>query len=544
MAQVSVVAGVPNGFPSWVERDIIITNGHDPLGLETIASVRILPLLLPGVLALSRRARYFTFHQFVLDEFVRRKIGSTSRQLDHFMRRAEYEYGYAVKLCSQCGWDARGVLGDIALRQHRWDAGLAVTRQLSIQTRMGGYGLFYRSPLIFFGLVLGEGTELPSGKKVPFDCLAGPRARDLAQLFRDRVAPTAWYKRYLGRDDAIPKKALAELAGAACLCRLVDAPTERAAIFDVLFSDDQPVEEAVDEAQQRRRSFALNLEAIAKDETSVDDVAAWRHQLWTFADGVARSPGGSTAYRGTAAQWGALIAREYQQAGLSIIWNVVCEVGNRNQPPYGFTTSELDALLAVELAKATGRFKMPKAASTMPVKEYEGHIAGEFAESTLEQMLRAGVDAPSGPAGLALLLELRRRLPNRDAMPDQWRHIGGIDGSHQEGLIHFLAEFQRRLDSNPTVLELLMWLAQHFVISRHQHIAAAKLPRFTFRFRRELGRLRFYPDRAHRAFGAGDPRWEPLMLLSEDLGLWRGTDTGGTLTPDGYAMVNDLTHSV
>lgn len=125
-------------------------------------------------------------------------------------------------------------------------------------------------------------------------------------------------------------------------------------------------------------------------------------------------------------------------------------------------------------------------------------------------------------------------------MPDEWRHIGGIDGSHQEGLLGFISLFQRKVDTNPTVLDVLKWLAKHFVISRHQHIAASKLPRFTFRFRRELGRLHFYPDREHRAFGAGEPRWEPLMLLSEDLGLWEGTDRGGLLTDRGRSLVKDL----
>lgn len=327
MSQLSVVVEPPGMLPSWVERDVIITNGHDPLGLETIATVRILPLILPGILALSRRARYFTFHQFVLDEFARRNAGDNSRDLDRFMRRAEYEYGYAVKLCEQCGWDARGVLGDIALRQHRWDPGSAVSRQLSIQTRMGGYGLFYRSPLIFFGLVIGEGEVLADGKKVPFDRLARPRAFEMAQLFRDAVSRTAWYGRYLGEETPIPKDVLREVADAACLCRLEDAPAERDAIFDVMFGDDQPIVEAVDEARQRRHSFAVNLRAIATDERSVDDAAAWRHQLWTFSLGVGRSGEGAAAYRASAAQWGALIAREYQQAALSIIWNVVCDAG-------------------------------------------------------------------------------------------------------------------------------------------------------------------------------------------------------------------------
>ena len=68
---VEVLAVPPPGWPEWVDQDDFeAKDGRDPLGLETITTDRIVPLLVPGVLALSTRARYFSFHLFLflLDE--------------------------------------------------------------------------------------------------------------------------------------------------------------------------------------------------------------------------------------------------------------------------------------------------------------------------------------------------------------------------------------------------------------------------------------------------------------------------------------------
>ena len=74
--------------------------GPDPLGLMTITEDRVMPILLPGVLALSRRARYFSFYPFLLDEYARAGLRSTRRSLSSFITRREYEFAVAAHLCT------------------------------------------------------------------------------------------------------------------------------------------------------------------------------------------------------------------------------------------------------------------------------------------------------------------------------------------------------------------------------------------------------------------------------------------------------------
>ena len=50
------------GRPEWIEPSFRITPGVDPLGLQTITPDRMIPRLMPGVLALTQRARYFSLY--------------------------------------------------------------------------------------------------------------------------------------------------------------------------------------------------------------------------------------------------------------------------------------------------------------------------------------------------------------------------------------------------------------------------------------------------------------------------------------------------
>ena len=50
----------------WVTPSLTVKRGRDPLGMQTITLDRIMPMLLPGVLALSERARYLAIYPFLL----------------------------------------------------------------------------------------------------------------------------------------------------------------------------------------------------------------------------------------------------------------------------------------------------------------------------------------------------------------------------------------------------------------------------------------------------------------------------------------------
>ncbi len=77
------------------------------------------------------------------------------------------------------------------------------------------------------------------------------------------------------------------------------------------------------------------------------------------------------------------------------------------------------------------------------------------------------------------------------------------------------------------------------VIAVHETVAYGKLPEFTFRFRWELGRLRFYDNNPDR-FGLTDIRRDAIVRITEDLGLWKRDGNDAVVTTAGAAFVQGV----
>src|SRR3954470_11993490 len=98
MADLALAPERPEPLAEWIEASLQDTAGRDPLGLNTITLDRVLPQLVPGVLQLSERARYFSIYPWLLWQFAERKRPATGQELDRFIRRREFELCLAIKL--------------------------------------------------------------------------------------------------------------------------------------------------------------------------------------------------------------------------------------------------------------------------------------------------------------------------------------------------------------------------------------------------------------------------------------------------------------
>src|SRR6478735_4516530 len=85
----------PTGPPRWIAASLNVKEGRDPLGLQTTTQDRLMPRLLPGILELSRRARYFSFHAFLLDKYRTLRMPADGNSLSTFIKAREWEYGLA-----------------------------------------------------------------------------------------------------------------------------------------------------------------------------------------------------------------------------------------------------------------------------------------------------------------------------------------------------------------------------------------------------------------------------------------------------------------
>jgi hypothetical protein len=310
------------GWPQWIAPALRLSRGLDPLGLQTITLDRIMPLLLPGVLVLSQRARLFSLYPFLLAEYQRLGGATTNTALSAFLKEREFDYAVAVQLCPNgCGDNSAGAVGADRAKPAARDAkagAATVPRQESVESFLGGYGLYYRSPLTDLGVVVARGTPTANGEATPVDVvMPGGLGERLAAAFRAAISDTAYYRKYLPSvERSVPTAALRELAVAACLCRLPEHPGERELLYEGFFVPQAP--SLADACEQRRRSFALFLRELGRDGGVSDSDDAFRAAIWADFEQMlaAREGQPSQALANTLARWAALVAKEYLQEAL------------------------------------------------------------------------------------------------------------------------------------------------------------------------------------------------------------------------------------
>jgi hypothetical protein len=522
----------------WISPTLHRTAGRDPLALQTITQDRIIPVLLPGILALSRRARYFSFHCFLLQEYANRQLPASNAALSKFILEREYEFALAVDMCPRrCGSSpvGRDRTGPVTVAARK-----SYERGESVESPLGGYGLYYRSPLVELGLVARAGTLLGE-KPTAIDVLVPDgRGPALAEAFRSAVARTAYFQKHFTRLGRIPHESLVKYSAKACLCRLDDYLEERDLIREVIFASGSKELEAA--ARQRRRSFALFLSAIKDDPTAATDQPAFRERVWErfLARGHL-----SEARSEVTSQWTALILKEYMQEALSVMWIDLCREGLRRQPDDGFAPQELTDLLRKKLAARRtidiGRRKII-CTPTMTTTELGTKVGVATSKMSLEEIREWAREEESAIAGIVFLKMVCDRLPDRASLSKgdrDFMNVGAQRSMRQYGLLQVASALEAHMEENPTLADTIDWALRRLVIQVHERVAYSKLPNFTFRFRWENGRLRFY-DLGVWPFELADMRHGSMSQLSLDLGYWRhGASDGGRLTSDGRRFVSE-----
>lgn len=519
-------------MPLWIAPALRVKKGVDPLGFQTLTQDRLTPVLLPGVLELSQRARYFSFHAFLLDEYRRRRLAANQGALSDFIRLREWELGIAIQRCPRhCGSSPVGQrrLGRIGLSPGPYPRGL------SVKSDLGGYGLYYRSPLESFGIIAKAGTML-GDTPIKVDVIRpdSERAARLASTFRSAIENTEYYRRWMWIDEEIPTEVIDEYAAVACLCGLRDRPDERQAIFTAMFAHDSDTSsesrDMVEEeggdwgVTQRRRSFAHYLTLISANPEVTSDVSAYRNAMWQSP--TPRSP----EHALIADEWAGLIAKDVWQDAVCAIWADFCTkgLGLTRRLGRGLTWEELQSLVrngfaAPPLDHSDVLTKdvikqLESGEITMPSSTGELKLVSDL---TIEELRSDAVGLNTASTGILALLELARRASDRSGTG--WARTAGVRSAWQPSLLDFLDSLELHFESHPTIAETTWWVITKYVLPIHERIAYSKMPDFTFRFRWEDGLLRFYDNGAER-FPLAAIRSAPLASLSHDLLFWDQDD--------------------
>ena len=531
------------GPPRWLEASLDVKEGRDPLGLQTTTQDRLMPYLLPGILELSRRARYFSFHAYLLRTYRDLKMAPNIAALSDFIKRREWDLGLAVMHCPlKCG---SSPVGASSLRAVVGKLEPPYPREESVESALGGYGLYYRSPMTELGLVARPG-EMVAAIPITVDVLRDTdRAQKLAETFAAAVEDTAYVRQgWMQMTNPMPLEVLQEYAEAACLCQLRTRPDERDAVHQAIFGEDADQVEDMSDlvaehsngenapgdlgelplappgagVTQRRRSVAHYLSLIDRNPLVVETAAAYREGLWS------PPPAMSAHHSLIAGQWAGLVAKDVWQDALCSIWSQFCWAGvtaTQARSGDGLASEEVRALTDGMLAGP------PALSADLPTVDVLTAVAGGGAEvsglghpvreAPLEALRAWTAKANTATSALVVIMELHRRAADR--RDPGWVTTSHVRSAWQPSLADVLTKLTAHLEEQPSVDQTLWWLIHQFILGVHERIAYSKMPEHTFRFRWEDGLVRFF-DHGIDRFPLAAIRFEPLASITHDLGLW------------------------
>lgn len=523
------------GLPEWIEPTFRFREGLDPIGLRALTAGRIVSRLTPAVLALSDRARYVSFYAWLLKRYAEQRRPLSMTALGNYILAREYEFGLAVRLCPNgCGSSPMGMrrIAPVVAQQPAEYA-----RGESVESPQGGYGLYYRSPMLALELVRPPGTMLGE-EAIKLDVLnrGFPTAVAIADAFEAAVADTDYVRLYLDREGPIPAGALIEYAAHGCLCRLPDHPIERGLLRSAYL--EQSAGQPGDDVARRREAFALFLDLVDRGAGPERGDDQFRWAIWTaFGNG----PSGSEARDGALARWAALAAINFIQDGINRMW---VDGGRALREADRGGGLDWTTLAGVASGLAAGEpLTMPGGpVETTPdrdMREFAAEVARSAAAAGLVEILAWSRTDRRAIAGAALILAVHTQLPDGDAVDPAWFDVATVNGDWQPGLLALSGRLRERLAKGGTLGELMVWLLDHLVVRPHENNAYSKLPDFTFRWRWEAGRLRFY-DHPIAWDALGDLRSSAMTRLLTDLGFLVATADGAALADDGRNFAADV----
>ncbi|MBT2550534.1 hypothetical protein [Arthrobacter sp. ISL-65] len=557
MGQPSDKWGWEQTGPVWGARAFAPRGGQDHLGLGSVSSDRILPLLAPGINVLTIHPRYWSFYSWVLDTFWAAELPRTRAAFREFYRPREALFAMACHVCDapEHANLAGNIVGSMRVR------GLAARDEFDpqfdyIKEPLGGYGLYYRSTMEMMGAVVVAGPA----NGFPFDAPT-PVGKALAAAFGRAVDGTTVGRRMV--DDSLEAAVLRDdmvaFARGACLCQLRGTDQfELPLLQDLFLHAGAPVESVA-----RRNTLRLILDL---SQTS-PDVGIGRTQFreliyFRTLEGGIYEPQPDLAV--TARRWRIYQAREYFSFAFNRLFGWVVRRGLQESA---------DGLSLVPVARLWDLIDDALDNNEFATDRYLGDQAAVRARTPVAVFVDAissivdltpGLDAPwpraklldehalydschnvvdddeSVVAMLALLLLLYRRfgIPIRVAELATDQDLVAEGGSLRIGMARFFTLMHRKVMAGATMSELARWVIKDFVIVQHERVATSKLPEDTFRFRRVGDHIRFFVQEAPAQFN--DSRFDALSTTVHELGLVSALrDPARKLTPTGRRLLED-----
>lgn len=513
--------------------------GLDHLGVQA-PCIALYGQLLPGITNVTDRARYYSFHPWVLWSFERKYRDHSLDEFRRVLRRAECLFALiAIRHARVVGDEdegrhGQGMVGRDKLMRIDEASDFSLDEYASLEganryfkNKLGGFGQYYFGPLRDLRVL----DHSPRGPGYPpgYD---RERGQKLAEAFGSSVPGDAFF--HLLEEPTATWEDLDELS-AFCPCGLRDNPAEHDLLLDLFLARTAPFEGNSGATRRASLSLMLDLAGQSVRDTGYAFEGLLRGSTYSGAlvDG--------TPWRVAAAQqralrgWATYQRNELLSIGVQGLFVAILRAIERDHD--GSIRRAADAAdIAVDLVSSLGAdLSLPLDTLVARVRDELPPLAN-WKEPTHElqrgwNLSGLGLDDEHletvATESIAVLLALLARGVEEYPYGDF-----ELDPEYfAPGEVHLLAlRHASRSDwSGLTVEGWVRWLAVHWGIARHLRVALRKLRgerRDTFRIRPLEGELRVVEAPAP-VFTA--PRVGRSTQILRDLGLIDYDDDGAVV---------------
>lgn len=539
----------------WGARAFAPKSGQDHLGLGSVSSDRILPVLSPGINVLTIHPRYWSFYAWVLDDFWGASLPRTRGAFRDFYRPREALFSMACHVCDapEHATLRANIVGSRLIGPKSQDPEFDPQFDY-IKEPLGGYGLYYRTTMEQMGVLVVARPD----NGFPIDAPT-PAGRALAAAFRDAVHGTQ-VSRMLSMGETTkrtPREALVEFARSACLCQLRVSGEHDLPLLTDLFLH-SGVTEYEPRSRRETMRMLLDLSSCCPSRPIAED--EFRQLVYyRELDGSMYMPMADLG--DVARRWRVYQGREY----FAYVFNRLLRWVSRRglaATDGGLTAlakSAFRGLVAEALDKSVDEgdkgLALPAVSASTPAANVLTHLRGRHgveydANSVWPRhhdmdehafYLACSSDEDDGVtliALLAMILLLGERfgVPQRAHGFADEQILLAEGGSLRIGMSRFMSNLNQRMLAQPSLAELANWLIEDFVIVQHERVAVAKLPDDTYRVRRVGDALRFFAQEVPATFS--DSRFNALSTTVHELG-WVDSfrQSERQLTRDGRALL-------
>ena len=495
--------------PNWIEKIYKEEEGQDYLGLRLV-QVHIISHLLPGIITITPRARYYAFYSWLLVEYANQHPEGWS--FNHFIQRREQIFGLANVAFDD---SVVGLAGITKFKEYWYEHYEATVVPLTAEDYLDkasrGYGI-YSGVMKALQLV----AEKDDGGEV-----VTKKGQKLASAFAEAIASTTYYQNRHLYDlaETISPNLLIEYGRYCHLDGLPDSP-DQLLTRDLLFALDAPLNPNPTDPKasplgNMRGTLGAILEMIKQTETSVS-AAEFRHfALYSTCSDFSQYQT-SSELEPVVSQWQMYQIRDLYTYALYALWNYFLHwLEGEEEAPFDGFIIHLQEAIDLETVSQSYSIQLPY--SSVANESLQDHLSNlldcaNIATGSFSQRCLDFAQLSQTPLKEQLFYDLLRRTAtkeeklyptltwcilatiylrlsgmSKEQMAWHWAEHGG---HRRRSLALFVAGMDEKIRTNATVLETLVWLIQDYVIAQHTIACLDKWRQRkanTFHFRYEQG---------------------------------------------------------